>query len=93
MRSLPPQEAVKGFDEINRGYTREESIREANRCFHCGHCSICGKCVEICPMDILAMRDEGPEVAYPDECWHCGSCRINCPCGAVWYDFPLSMLV
>lgn len=93
MRSLPPQEAVKGFDEINRGYIREESIREANRCFHCGHCSICGKCVEICPMDILAMGDEGPEVAYPDECWHCGSCRINCPCGAVWYDFPLSMLV
>ena len=29
----------------------------------------------------------------PKECWHCGGCRINCPCGAVHYEFPLSMLI
>jgi formate dehydrogenase beta subunit len=93
MRRLATQETLEGFDEINKGYTREEAIREANRCFHCGHCSMCGNCVELCPLDVLAISSWGPEVAYPNECWHCGSCRINCPCGAVYYEFPLSMLI
>ena len=93
MRHLTVREGLEGFGEINRGYTREESIREAERCFHCGHCAKCGTCVEICPLDVLAMGDDGPKVAYPKECWHCGGCRINCPCGAVYYEFPLSMLV
>ena len=93
MRHLTTQETLEGFDEINKGYTREEAIGEANRCFHCGHCSMCGNCVELCPLDILAIGSWGPEVAYPNECWHCGSCRINCPCGAVYYEFPLSMLI
>jgi formate dehydrogenase beta subunit len=39
------------------------------------------------------MGDEGPVVAYPKECWHCGGCRINCPCGCISYEFPLSMLL
>jgi len=25
---------------------------------------MCGNCVELCPMDVLAMGDWGPEVAY-----------------------------
>jgi formate dehydrogenase major subunit len=93
MGRLPLGESIGGFKEINNGYTREESVKESNRCFHCGHCSECGTCVDICPLDVLAMGSEGPEVVYPSECWHCGSCRINCPCGAVWYEFPLSMLL
>ena len=90
---VPQSEAMGGFKEINGGYEREEAVREASRCFHCGHCSICGTCADICPMDIITMREEGPEVVYPKECWHCGGCRINCPCGAVYYEFPLSMLI
>jgi len=93
MRHLSGLEGLQGFGEINQGYVREEAVREASRCFHCGHCAKCGTCVEICPLDVLAMGDDGPKVAYPKECWHCGGCRINCPCGAVYYEFPLSMLV
>jgi formate dehydrogenase major subunit len=93
MRRLPPPKSTKGFDEIHKGYTEEEAVKEATRCFHCGHCSECGTCAEICPLDVLAMGDEGPEVAYPKECWHCGGCRINCPCGCIYYEFPLSMLL
>lgn len=91
-RTLVSQ-AINGFTEINEGFTREEAIREATRCFHCGHCAVCGTCADICPMDIIIMGEEGPIVAYPKECWHCGGCRINCPCGAVYYEFPLSMLI
>lgn len=93
MEHLTQEQSLRGFKEINKGYTREQAIKEANRCFHCGHCSMCGNCVELCPMDVLAMGDWGPEVAYPDECWHCGGCRINCPCAAVYYEFPLAMLI
>ncbi len=93
MGHLSSGEATTGFEEINKGYTREEAVREANRCFHCGHCVMCGTCVDICPLDVLAMGEHGPEVAHPKECWHCGGCRVNCPCGAVFYEFPLSMLV
>jgi heterodisulfide reductase subunit A-like polyferredoxin len=93
MHHLPPDEAATGFQEIQRGYSREEALFEANRCFHCGHCALCGTCAEICPMDVIAMGEEGPEVVYPKECWHCGGCRINCPCGSVYYEFPLSMLI
>jgi NAD-dependent dihydropyrimidine dehydrogenase PreA subunit len=56
-------------------------------------CSLCGNCVEDCPGYVLAMGADSPTVAYPEECWHCGNCRISCPCGAVAYEFPLSMLV
>ncbi|MEJ2723719.1 MAG: FAD-dependent oxidoreductase [Deltaproteobacteria bacterium] len=93
MAYLSPRKSAESFEEINKGYTREEAVREANRCFHCGHCVMCGTCVDLCPLDILIMDEDGPMVAYPKECWHCGGCRINCPCGAVYYEFPLSMLV
>ena len=93
MKRLHSSDATKGFEEIQMGYSKEEAIREASRCFHCGHCAVCGTCADICPMDIITMEEDGPAVAYPKECWHCGGCRINCPCGAVYYEFPLSMLI
>jgi len=93
VRGLAPSESAKGFAEVCAGYSREEAVKEAERCFHCGHCAVCGTCAEICPLDVIAMGEEGPEVVYPKECWHCGGCRINCPCGAVYYEFPLSMLI
>jgi len=93
MRRIIPSDALSGFEEINKGYSEDEAVREASRCFHCGHCAECGTCAEICPLDVLAMGDGGPMVAYPKECWHCGGCRINCPCGCITYEFPLSMLI
>jgi NADPH-dependent glutamate synthase beta subunit-like oxidoreductase len=93
MGRLFPPESLTSFDEVNKGYTEEEAVREANRCFRCGHCAECGTCAEICPLDVIAMGDEGPIVAYPKECWHCGGCRINCPCGCISYEFPLPMLL
>lgn len=93
MRRLRPPESLTGVAEVNKGYTEEEAVKEASRCFRCGHCAECGTCAEICPLDVIAMGDDGPFVAYPKECWHCGGCRINCPCGCISYEFPLSMLI
>lgn len=86
-------ESMKKFLEMDSGCTREQAVEEAARCFHCGHCFMCGSCVEDCPGYVLAMGSDGPTVDYPEECWHCGNCRISCPCGAVAFEFPLSMLV
>lgn len=88
-----PGISIDPFIEPNPGYAVEAAIEEAGRCFHCGQCFSCGSCIADCPGDVLSMGPSGPMVHYPDECWHCGNCRISCPCGAVQYEFPLSMLV
>jgi formate dehydrogenase (NADP+) beta subunit len=92
-RKMAASESMKRFLETDSGYEREKAVEEAARCFHCGHCFSCGSCVEDCPGYVLTMGGDGPAVTYPEECWHCGNCRISCPCGAVEFEFPLSMLV
>ena len=90
---LSPAASLHSMEEMNRGVTRDQSVKEAARCFHCGHCTSCGCCIEDCAGLILTMTPQGPYVKYVDECWHCGCCRIACPSGAILYEFPLSMLV
>jgi NADPH-dependent glutamate synthase beta subunit-like oxidoreductase len=92
-QKIAASESMKRFLEIDFGYEREQAVQEAARCFHCGHCFSCGSCVEDCPGYVLTMGSDGPAITYPEECWHCGNCRISCPCGAVEFEFPLSMLV
>ncbi len=48
MPELPHSEWVKGFKEINLGFTREAAIAEAERCLNCGICSECLQCVAAC---------------------------------------------
>jgi MinD superfamily P-loop ATPase len=55
-------------------------------------CSLCGTCADICPLDVIYIRDEAVDVRYPYECWHCGACRQDCPEEAVGIEFPLIML-
>jgi formate dehydrogenase major subunit/formate dehydrogenase beta subunit len=88
---IPISMAVQTFEEIYKGYLKEDAQEEAGRCFHCGHCFSCGICVDICPGDILKMVDQQPQVAYPEECWHCGSCLIDCPASAISFHIPLPL--
>ena len=39
----------------------------------------CTLCVDICPLDSLAIVDE---------CWYCGPCAARCPTGAVTVNMP-----
>jgi NAD-dependent dihydropyrimidine dehydrogenase PreA subunit len=55
-------------------------------------CTGCGTCDLICPLDVIYMDGEVPDIRYPEECWHCGACRQDCPSEAIGYAFPLSML-
>jgi adenylylsulfate reductase, subunit B len=55
-------------------------------------CTGCSLCDEHCPLDVIYMAGEIPEVRYPDECWHCGACRQDCPTGAIDIEFTIEML-
>jgi len=91
-KHLPPLPGI-AFQELEGGLEKEQAVREASRCMHCGHCMECGSCVESCPGHILEMSGDGPVVGWPTQCWHCGCCRIACPTGSIAYRFPLTMLL
>ncbi len=42
-------------------------------------CQGCGECVDICPMDVLEMKDEKATVVDLEECAGCLSCVESCP--------------
>ena len=49
----------------------------------------CNLCVEVCPLDALAIDPEtGKAYMHVDECWYCGPCADRCPTGAVTVNIP-----
>lgn len=57
---------IKNFDEVELGYTKEEALKEANRCLHC----LKPRCVEGCPVGIMipefikCIKEDNIEKAY-----------------------------
>ena len=67
--AIPEQEATirnKNFKEVVTGYTKEQAIEEAKRCFNCKH----KPCVSGCPVNvpipefIQAIINDDLELAY-----------------------------
>lgn len=73
MPTLPVQERIKSFDEVELGYTEAQAVEEAKRCLHCSICSECLQCVSICKaeavchqqQDTIEQIDVGAIVAVP----------------------------
>lgn len=53
MPTLPPEERIAGFDEIEKGFNEEEAVKEASRCLNCGICSECLQCVSVCKANAI----------------------------------------
>ena len=60
MATLPVEEWIKGFKEINLGYKEEQALEEAARCINCGICSECMQCAAACQAKAVA-HELGPE--------------------------------
>ena len=58
MPELPPAEWVKGFQEINQGYTEAGALAEAARCLNCGGCSECMQCVSACQAGAINHKEQ-----------------------------------
>jgi NAD-dependent dihydropyrimidine dehydrogenase PreA subunit len=50
---------------------------------HREKCLGCGNCLEVCPHDVLEIRDRKAFVVARERCMECGACRLNCPVGAI----------
>lgn len=56
-------------------------------------CVKCTLCAQICPLDVIRVREKEIVVAYPDECWHCMACALDCPQKAITIRYPLSHMM
>ncbi len=93
MEEIPPESRLTNFDEVEKGYTPEELLREANRCLYCESeaCIGCGICVKICPdlaLSVNAGDKDGKRVVskydwYANRCSFCGLCAEYCPTGTL----------
>jgi len=46
-------------------------------------CIGCGRCTEVCPHEVLAVRDRKVHIRDRDACMECGACARNCPVEAI----------
>jgi len=46
-------------------------------------CDGCGTCVDICPVEVLEVRDEKSVVVNLNECLVCRACEVQCPNSAI----------
>ncbi|MCL4457312.1 MAG: 4Fe-4S binding protein [Nitrospirae bacterium] len=49
-------------------------------------CTGCGRCVDVCPHGVFAMRDKRAMITGKDLCMECGACALNCEFGAIKVD-------
>jgi len=60
MQTLPVEDWIKGFKEINLGLDAEQAVEEAARCINCGVCSECMQCAISCQAQAVA-HAQGPQ--------------------------------
>jgi len=46
-------------------------------------CTGCGKCIEVCPHNVLSINNGKASIVAKDRCIECGACVKNCPFNAL----------
>jgi NADPH-dependent glutamate synthase beta subunit-like oxidoreductase len=80
MGKLDRDVALKGFSEVNTGFSPEEAQLSASRCFSCGTCNYCYNCYFFCPEGVISLDpvQQTKTVDY-EHCKGCGTCATACP--------------
>jgi ferredoxin len=50
-------------------------------------CTGCGMCIEVCPRNVIAIKERKAFVFDKDACLECGACAKNCAFDAITGDF------
>jgi len=85
MPQVAMEQRMKSFDEINLGFTEEQAMHAAERCFHCGVCTMCDNCYMFCPDVSISHKTDGGygyDINF-DYCKGCGICVKECPRAAM----------
>ncbi|MDK2801524.1 MAG: hypothetical protein PWP27_1016 [Clostridiales bacterium] len=85
-RKIDPEERIKGFEEVDLGFTEDMALKEASRCLKC-ECKLCMKECEMlndfceCPKELFSKILETGEVdpIIPYSCNMCNQCTLACP--------------
>ncbi len=82
---LPPNSRKKTSQEVILGYSEEQAVEEAARCFSCGTCNACDNCYLVCPEPCIARpeRSNGMYKILIDYCKGCRVCIEECPTGCL----------
>jgi NADPH-dependent glutamate synthase beta subunit-like oxidoreductase len=80
MRQLSLGRRLKDFSEVNIGFSSEEAVLSASRCFGCGTCNYCYNCYFFCPEGAISL-DPVHQMKTVDleHCKGCGTCARSCP--------------
>jgi len=49
-------------------------------------CIGCGRCTEVCPHQVFAIKEHKAHFADFEACMECGACARNCPVSAINVD-------
>jgi coenzyme F420-reducing hydrogenase delta subunit/NAD-dependent dihydropyrimidine dehydrogenase PreA subunit len=89
MPVLPIEKRLDSFDEVERGFSTEQAVKEAQRCLNCGagaliaeNCAACLNCIRICPYGIPVTAKDRAEIDI-SQCQACGICASDCPASAI----------
>jgi Pyruvate/2-oxoacid:ferredoxin oxidoreductase delta subunit len=82
---LEPASRRRTQDEVIQGFSEEQAVEEANRCFSCGTCNACDNCYLVCPEPCIvrADRSNGLYKILVDYCKGCRVCIEECPTGCL----------
>jgi len=80
VRQLGLDRRVKGFSEVNAGFSSKEANLSAARCFTCGTCNYCYNCYFFCPEGVIQLDPvKGTKYVDYEHCKGCGTCAKSCP--------------
>ena len=70
----------KDFSEVNVGFSSEEAVLSASRCFMCGTCNYCYNCYFFCPEGVISLDPvHQTKTVDLEHCKGCGTCAKSCP--------------